>query len=116
MIGCSILHVDNVWNRVNIEMFAIDENWRGNGFASLMVYLIQFKMMHFPKHDLFVCAALSAVPFWRNKKYRFVIAHKNILEQHEVADEKHGGTKHLIWWGTPIQARCKLLSCFEQTL
>eukprot|EP01084_Bolivina_argentea_P123000 217993_1 len=91
LIGCSILHIDHVWKRVNIEMFAVDQNWRGNGFASCMVFLIQYRMLYLAKYDLFVCAAKSAVPFWSNAKYKFVYAHKGILEQHEVADEKHGG-------------------------
>eukprot|EP01083_Nonionella_stella_P144035 448901_1 len=115
LIGCSILHIDHVWKRVNIEMFAVDQNWRGNGFASCMVFLIQYRMLYLAKYDLFVCAAKSAVPFWSNAKYKFVYAHKGILEQHEVADEKHGGTKHLIWYGTPAQARCNLLQYFVQS-
>ena len=115
MIGCSIVHVDNVLKRVNIEMFAVDESWRGNGFASMMVYLIQYRMINWTGYDLFVCAADSAVPFWSNKKYNFVHAHKSLLEQHEVEDEKHGATKHMIWIGFPIQARCALLNCFVQS-
>lgn len=115
MIGCSIVHVDSTLKRVNIEMFAVDEQWRGNGFASMMVYLIQYKMINYYGYDLFVCAATSAVPFWSNKKYNFVQAAKSLLEQHEIEDEKHGGTKHLIWYGTPIQARCALLKCFVQS-
>eukprot|EP01083_Nonionella_stella_P268881 909259_1 len=100
LIGCGILHIDHVWKRVNIEMFAIDIGYRGNGFASMMVYLIQYRMIYYNKYDLFVCAANDAVPFWLNKKYNFLYAHKGILEQHEVEDEKHAGTKHLIWYGT----------------
>eukprot|EP00486_Rosalina_sp_Unknown_P002512 CAMPEP_0201567450 /NCGR_PEP_ID=MMETSP0190_2-20130828/7950_1 /ASSEMBLY_ACC=CAM_ASM_000263 /TAXON_ID=37353 /ORGANISM="Rosalina sp." /LENGTH=224 /DNA_ID=CAMNT_0047987463 /DNA_START=429 /DNA_END=1100 /DNA_ORIENTATION=+ len=46
MIGCAIVHVDNPLKRVNIEMFAVDESWRGNGFASMMVYLIQYRMIN----------------------------------------------------------------------
>lgn len=115
MIACSILHIDNIWNRVNIDMFAVDEYWRGNGFASMMVYLIQYRMIYYNKYDLFVCAANDAVPFWSNKKYNFLMAHKGILEQHELEDEKHGGTKHLIWFGSCIQARYNLLKCFINT-
>lgn len=115
MIGCAIVHVDNVLKRVNIEMFAVDESWRGNGFASMMVHLIQYRMINWSGYELFVCAADSAVPFWSNKKYNFVLAHKSLLEQHEVEDEKTGGTKHMIWYGTTIQARCALLNCFVQT-
>ena len=115
LIGCGILHLDHIWKRVNIEMFAVDIRWRGNGFASMMVYLIQYKMVHFPKYDLFVCAALDAVPFWSNPKYSFCFAHKNILEEHEIADEKTGGTRHLIWYGSAVKARGALLKCLVAT-
>jgi len=109
LIGCGIVHVDHVWKRVNIEMFAVDVRWRGNGFASMMVFLIQYKMSHLSKYDLLVCAALDAVPFWMNKKFQFQFAHKDILEEHEIADEKTGGTRHLIWFGSAVRARDQLL-------
>jgi len=114
LIGCAILHIDHIWKRVNIEMFAVDTEWRGNGFASMMVHLVQCQMLHFVKYDLFVCAALDAVPFWSNTKYAFCFAHKNILEEHEIADEKTGNTRHLIWYGSAVQARSQLLKCFVE--
>merc|ERR1712096_464787 len=87
VVAAGILQVDHVWKRVNIEMFGVDEAWRGKGLASLMVYLVEFQMAHYAKYDLFVCAADSALPFWRNSKYCFCLAHPQILEQHEIADE-----------------------------
>lgn len=115
MIACSIVHIDHTLKRVNIDMFAVDDGWRGNGFASLMVYLIQWRMYKYDRYDLFVCAANSAVPFWSNAKYKFCMADKGILEQHEIADEKTGHTKHMIWCGSPLTARYELLQRFMQT-
>jgi len=116
LVGCSIVHIDSVWKRVNIEMFAVDAQWRGNGFASMMVFLIQFKMDVFAKYDLFVCAATDALPFWSNPKYCFCFAQKDRLEEHEISDEKTGGTRHLIWYGSSVQARCALKQCFAAAI
>mmetsp|Transcript_37315 Transcript_37315/g.46089 ORF Transcript_37315/g.46089 Transcript_37315/m.46089 type:complete len:253 (+) Transcript_37315:54-812(+) len=99
VVGCGIFHCDNILLRVNIEMFAIDINYRGHGLSSIMIYLLQSRMKYYNSHDLFVCAALDAVPFWLNIKYGFVITKPALLEQHEILSERKGHTKHLIWHG-----------------
>lgn len=105
LIGCGILKINHSWKRVMIDMFAVDKKWRGNGYASIMIYFIQYKMNKLIGYDLFVCAADCAVPFWSKKKYNFKFADKSMLQEADLWDEKYGNTDHLIWIGSSEKAK-----------
>lgn len=107
MVASGIFHEHPLTKRVNIEMFATDIAHRKMGLADIMVYLLEYLMHKVPKHDLFVCAALDAVPFWSNLKYEFIKCDPRLLQEHELSDEKTGNVTHLIWYGHNGQTNYK---------
>eukprot|EP01083_Nonionella_stella_P072149 194321_1 len=97
MIGFATLHVDSLTKVVTIDMFAVDNESQGHGFATVMICLIKHRLLLFEKrkYKLMVSAANDVVSFWN--KHSFVQTNKKGLSEYQVKDQKDGQLTYLLW-------------------